>query len=83
MRRGWDGRARPVQEKLSRPRGDGSSDFSVPNFIFLATMPPWCLGIGICCARGDIGGVFSLVWQRFPEAGALFTITPAWVEKAN
>jgi beta-aspartyl-peptidase (threonine type) len=34
-------------------------------------------------ANGDVGGVFSLVWQRFPEGWRIIHDHTSAVEKAN
>lgn len=66
--RGWDG----VQARYKRNYPDratmGQLDFSELEFRFLG--PDAALVLGkwhLKREKGDVGGVFSLVWQRFPE----------------
>jgi len=66
--RGWDG----VRARYKRNYADratmGQLDFSELEFRFLG--PDSALVLGhwhLKRAQGDIGGVFSLVWQKFPE----------------
>ena len=66
--RGWD--AVLVRYKKTYPdrAAMGQLDFSQLEFHFLG--PDAALVLGhwhLVRAEGDIGGVFSLVWQRFPE----------------
>src|SRR2546423_2852258 len=66
--RGWD--AVLVRYKKTYPdrAGMGQLDFSQLEFLFLG--PDAALVLGhwhLVRAEGDIDGVFSLVWQRFPE----------------
>jgi ketosteroid isomerase-like protein len=66
--RGWDG----VRDRYKKSYPDratmGQLDFSDLEFRFLG--PDAALVLGqwhLARAQGDIGGVFSLVWQRFPQ----------------
>jgi uncharacterized protein (TIGR02246 family) len=66
--RGWDGVL--ARYKKAYPDRDtmGKLDFSALEFRFLG--PDAALVLGhwhLARAKGDVGGVFSLVWQRFPE----------------
>ena len=66
--RGWDA----VRARYKRTYADretmGQLEFSGLEFRFLG--PDAALVLGhwhLTRAKGDIGGVFTLVWQRFPE----------------
>jgi uncharacterized protein (TIGR02246 family) len=66
--RGWDG----VRERYKKNYADraamGELDFSVLEFRFLGNDAALVLGHWhLKREKGDIGGVFSLVWQKFPE----------------
>ena len=66
--RGWEG----VQARYKKNYADrdamGQLQFSELEFRFLG--PDAALVLGhwhLTRAKGDVGGVFTLVWQRFPE----------------
>jgi uncharacterized protein (TIGR02246 family) len=66
--RGWDG----VRERYKKNYADrtamGELDFSGLEFRFLGNDAALVLGHWhLKREKGDIGGVFSLVWQKFPE----------------
>ena len=66
--RGWDGVL--VRYKKSYPdrAAMGQLDFSQLEFRFLGPSAALVLGHWhLAREKGDVGGVFSLVWQRFPE----------------
>lgn len=66
--RGWDGVLARYKENYPDQRAMGKLDFSELEFRFLG--PDAALVLGrwhLKRDNGDIGGVFSLVWQRFPE----------------
>lgn len=66
--RGWDAvRARYKKSYASR-EDMGQLQFSQLEFHFLGQDAALLLGHWhLTRAKGDVGGVFSLVWQRFPE----------------
>ncbi len=62
----------------------GQLDFSGLEFHFLGTDAALVLGHWhLARAHGDIGGVFSLVWQRFPEGWRIIHDHTSTLEKAN
>lgn len=66
--RGWDGVRERYKKKYADRAAMGQLDFSGLEFRFLG--PDAALVLGhwhLKREAGDIGGVFSLVWQRFPE----------------
>jgi uncharacterized protein (TIGR02246 family) len=66
--RGWDGVRDHYKKSYADRAAMGTLDFSGLEFRFLG--PDAALVLGhwhLQRAKGDIGGVFSLVWQRFPE----------------
>jgi ketosteroid isomerase-like protein len=66
--RGWD--AVLTRYKKNYPDQDamGHLEFSELEFRFLGKDAALVLGHWhLARAKGDLGGVFSLVWQRFPE----------------
>jgi ketosteroid isomerase-like protein len=66
--RGWD--AVRTRYKKNYPDQDamGHLEFSELEFRFLGKDAALVLGHWhLARAKGDVGGVFSLVWQRFPE----------------
>lgn len=66
--RGWDGVLARYKKNYADRDAMGQLQFSGLEFRFLG--PDAALVLGhwhLTRARGDIGGVFSLVWQRFPE----------------
>lgn len=66
--RGWDGVAARYRKNYPDRAAMGRLDFSNLEFHFLGKDAALVLGHWhLARAQGDIGGVFSLVWQRFPE----------------
>lgn len=66
--RGWDGVLARYQKNYPDRVAMGQLDFSNLETRFLG--PDAALVLGhwrLVRAQGDIGGVFSLIWQRFPE----------------
>lgn len=66
--RGWDGVMARYKRNYPDRAAMGQLDFSELEFRFLG--PDAALVLGrwhLKRDKGDIGGVFSLVWQRFPE----------------
>lgn len=66
--RGWDGVMARYKKNYPDRAAMGRLDFSGLEFRFLG--PDAALVLGrwhLKRDKGDIGGVFSLVWQRFPE----------------
>lgn len=65
---GWDGVMARYKKNYPDRASMGELDFSALNFRFLG--PDAALVLGhwhLARSQGDLGGVFSLVWQRFPE----------------
>jgi ketosteroid isomerase-like protein len=66
--RGWDGVLARYRKNYPDRAAMGQLDFSNLEFHFLGKDAALVLGHWhLSRAQGDIGGVFSLVWQRFPE----------------
>lgn len=66
--RGWDGVLARYKKNYPDRTAMGELDFSDSEFRFLA--PNAALVLGKWHLKrdvGDIGGVFTLVWQKFPE----------------
>jgi uncharacterized protein (TIGR02246 family) len=66
--RGWDGVLARYKKSYADRDTMGQLQFSGLEFRFLG--PDAALVLGhwhLTRAKGDVGGVFSLVWQRFPE----------------
>jgi beta-aspartyl-peptidase (threonine type) len=66
--RGWDGVLARYKKNYPDRGAMGQLDFSELEFRFVG--PDAALVLGhwhLKRDKGDIGGVFSLVWQRFPE----------------
>jgi uncharacterized protein (TIGR02246 family) len=66
--RGWDGVLARYKKNYADRAAMGKLDFSGLEFRFLG--PDAALVLGkwhLTRDKGDIEGVFSLVWQRFPE----------------
>jgi uncharacterized protein (TIGR02246 family) len=66
--RGWDGVLARYKKNYADRAAMGKLDFSGLEIRFLG--PDAALVLGkwhLARDKGDIGGVFSLVWQRFPE----------------
>jgi uncharacterized protein (TIGR02246 family) len=66
--RGWDAVLARYKKNYPDPAAMGHLEFSELEFRFLGKDAALVLGHWhLARAQGDIGGVFSLVWQRFPE----------------
>ncbi len=66
--RGWDGVLARYRKNYPDRAAMGQLDFSGLEFRFLGADAALVLGRWhLTRAQGDVGGVFSLVWQRFPE----------------
>ena len=66
--RGWDGVLARYRKSYPDRRAMGRLDFSEIEFRFLGQDAALVLGRWhLTREKGDVGGVFSLVWQRFPE----------------
>jgi ketosteroid isomerase-like protein len=66
--RGWDGVLARYKKNYPDRAAMGELDFSELEFRFLGPNAALVLGHWhLKREKGDIGGVFSLVWQRFPE----------------
>ena len=66
--RGWDGVLARYKKSYPDHAAMGQSDFSGLEFRFLG--PDAALVLGqwhLKRESGDIGGVFTLVWQKFPD----------------
>ena len=82
--RGWDGVLARYKTNYPDRAAMGQLDFSGLEFHFLGNDAALVLGHWhLARARGDIGGVFSLVWQRFPEGWRIIHDHTSMVEKAN
>jgi uncharacterized protein (TIGR02246 family) len=66
--RGWDGVLARYKKSYPDRTAMGRLDFSGLEFRFLGPDAALVLGkYHLKLEKGDAGGVFSLVWQRFPE----------------
>ena len=70
--RGWDGVLARYKKNYPDRAAMGQLDFSQLEFRFLGpdaalVLGSWHLQRDPIKGGGDVGGVFSLVWQRFPE----------------
>lgn len=66
--RGWDGVLARYKKTYPDRAAMGHLDFSQLEFRFLGSDAALVLGQWhLQRETGDLGGVFSLVWQRFPE----------------
>ena len=66
--RGWDGVLARYKKNYPDRAAMGELDFSELEFRFLG--PDAALVLGkwhLKRQKGDVGGVFTMVWQRFPE----------------
>jgi ketosteroid isomerase-like protein len=80
--RGWDGVLTRYKRSYPDRATMGQLDFSELEFRFLG--PDAALVLGrwhLKRDKGDIGGVFSLVWQRFPEGWKVIHDHTSAVEK--
>ena len=82
--RGWDGVLARYKKNYPDRAAMGQLDFSSLEFHFLGNDAALVLGHWhLARAKGDIGGVFSLVWQRFPEGWRIVHDHTSTVDKAN
>ena len=82
--RGWDGVLARYKKNYPDRAAMGHLDFSDLEFRFLCKDAALVLGHWhLSRAHGDIGGVFSLVWQRFPEGWRIIHDHTSAVEKAK
>jgi ketosteroid isomerase-like protein len=82
--RGWDGVLARYKKNYPDRAAMGRLDFSDLEFRFLGKDAALVLGHWhLSRAQGDIGGVFSLVWQRFPEGWRIIHDHTSAVEKAK
>jgi ketosteroid isomerase-like protein len=66
--RGWDAVLARYKKSYADREAMGQLQFSQLEFHFLGQDATLLLGHWhLTRAKGDVGGVFSLVWQRFPE----------------
>jgi ketosteroid isomerase-like protein len=66
--RGWDAVLTRYKKNYPDQAAMGHLEFSELEFRFLGKDAALVLGHWhLARAKGDVGGVFSLVWQRFPE----------------
>jgi uncharacterized protein (TIGR02246 family) len=65
--RGWDGVLARYKKNYPDRAAMGQLDFSELEFRFLGPDAALVLGRWHLKRENDIGGVFSLVWQRFPD----------------
>jgi uncharacterized protein (TIGR02246 family) len=80
--RGWDGVMARYKKNYADQAAMGHLDFSELEYRFLG--PDAALVLGrwhLKREKGDIGGVFSLVWQRFPEGWKIIHDHTSAVEK--
>jgi L-asparaginase / beta-aspartyl-peptidase len=80
--RGWDGVMARYKKNYPDRATMGHLDFSELEFRFLG--PDAALVLGhwhLKRDKGDIGGVFSLVWQRFPDGWKIIHDHTSAVEK--
>jgi L-asparaginase / beta-aspartyl-peptidase len=80
--RGWDGVMARYKKSYPDRATMGELDFSELEFRFLGQDAALVLGRWhLKRDKGDIGGVFSLVWQRFPEGWKVIHDHTSAVEK--
>jgi ketosteroid isomerase-like protein len=80
--RGWDGVMARYKKNYPDQAAMGHLDFSELEYRFLG--PDAALVLGrwhLKRDKGDIGGVFSLVWQRFPNGWKIIHDHTSSVEK--
>lgn len=82
--RGWDGVLARYKKIYPDRAAMGQLDFSGLEFRFLGKDAALVLGHWhLARLQGDVGGVFSLVWQRFPEGWRIVHDHTSTVEKAK
>jgi len=66
--RGWDAVRARYKKNYADREAMGQLEFSALEFRFLGADAALVLGHWhLARAKGDVSGVFSLVWERFPE----------------
>ena len=82
--RGWDGVLARYKKNYPDRAAMGQLDFSRLEFRFLGNDAALVLGHWhLARAQGDVGGVFSLVWQHFPEGWRIIHDHTSSVDKAK
>jgi len=82
--RGWDGVLARYRKNYPDRAAMGQLDFSGLEFHFLGQDAALVLGHWhLARAQGDVGGVFSLVWKRFPEGWRIIHDHTSTVENAK
>lgn len=82
--RGWDGVLARYKKNYPDRAAMGELDFSELEFRFLGPGAALVLGKWhLKREKGDVGGVFTLVWQRFPEAWKIIHDHTSVVASAN
>lgn len=82
--RGWNGVLARYRKSYPDRAAMGQLDFSGLEFHFLGKDAALVLGHWhLARAQGDVGGVFSLVWQRFPEGWRIVHDHTSTVENAK
>lgn len=82
--RGWDGVLARYKENYPDRAAMGELNFSDLEFHFLGADAALVLGRWhLKRDKGDIGGVFTLVWQRFPEGWKIIHDHTSAVEHAR
>ena len=81
---GWDGERARYKKNYADRQSMGRLEFTDLEFRFLGQDAALVLGHWhLTRAKGDIGGVFSLVWQRFPEGWRIIHDHTSAVEPAK
>ncbi|HEY2548607.1 MAG TPA: nuclear transport factor 2 family protein [Candidatus Acidoferrum sp.] len=82
LSRGWDGVMARYKKNYPDRAAMGQLDFSELEFHWLGRDAALVLGNWhLKRDKGDVGGVFSLVWQRFPEGWKIVHDHTSAVEK--
>lgn len=82
--RGWDGVLARYKKNYPDRAAMGQLKFSDLEFRFLGSDAALILGRWhLSRAQGNVGGVFSLVWQRFPEGWRIIHDHTSAVENAK
>jgi len=82
--RGWDAVRARYEKNYADREAMGRLEFSALEFRFLE--PDAALVLGhwhLTRAKGDVGGVFSLVWKRLPEGWRIIHDHTSAVEPGN
>jgi ketosteroid isomerase-like protein len=82
--RGWDNVLQRYKRNYAGREAMGQLDFSELEFRFLGADAALVLGHWhLARAKGDIGGVFSLVWERFPKGWRIIHDHTSAVDQAK